>query len=301
MKPMQRGVAIVLAMAVVALAALTATAIVASLGTWSTRLALASDHAQAQALVAAGVDWARALLSDDMRTSNVDYLGEPWSLRLSPVAVDNGSLQGQIVDEQGKFNLNGIASNGTIDQAQLDRFRNLLSILRLPVSLADHLANWIAAPSAATRQDDQYYLGLKPPYLAAHRLLSDVDELAQVRGFDAGVRARLDPFATALPRGTAVNVNTASPEVIAAIVEGLDLAAARALVAQRDRFYFRNLSDFLDKLPPTATPPEGGIAVSTSYFQASVRVNVGRARASGTALLERESSGWSTIVWRKFL
>ena len=48
-------------------------------------------------------------------------------------------------------------------------------------------------------------------------------ELALVRGFDDGVRARLRPFVTALPRFTAVNANTASPEVLAAVVEGLGL------------------------------------------------------------------------------
>src|ERR1700681_3797411 len=75
MRAGQKGVAIVLAMGVVALAAMAAAAIIVSQGTWSRQNELTSDHVQAQALVNAGVDWARAVLSDDRRSSSVDHLG----------------------------------------------------------------------------------------------------------------------------------------------------------------------------------------------------------------------------------
>ncbi|MFH1603372.1 MAG: type II secretion system minor pseudopilin GspK, partial [Pseudomonadota bacterium] len=68
--------AIVLAMGVVALAALSATAILVSQSTWARQVELTTDHIQAQAVLQAGADWARALLSDDRRVSNVDHLGE---------------------------------------------------------------------------------------------------------------------------------------------------------------------------------------------------------------------------------
>ncbi len=56
----QRGVAVVLAMGVVALAAIAAAAMLASQSTWSRHAELSAEHVQAQALVRAGVDWARA-------------------------------------------------------------------------------------------------------------------------------------------------------------------------------------------------------------------------------------------------
>ena len=85
MRARQRGVAIVLAMGVVALAAMAATAIMVTQSTWARRSELTSDHVQAQLIIKAGVDWARAVLSDDRRASNVDHLGEPWALRLPPM------------------------------------------------------------------------------------------------------------------------------------------------------------------------------------------------------------------------
>jgi general secretion pathway protein K len=299
----QRGVAVVLAMGVVALAAIAAAAMLASQSTWSRLAELGSEHVQAQALVRAGVDWARALLSDDRRRSSVDHLGEPWALRLPPVPVDNGELAGQIDDQQGAFNLNNLVRNGAVSPAHLAQFRRLLQILGLPDALAGALADWLDADNEPQPQDgaeDGYYQAQQPPYLAANRALTDVAELAVVRGFDEAVRARLRPFVTALPRFTAVNANTASPEVLAAVVEGLGLDGARALVAQRERAYFRNWSDFFNQLPPGLIVPTENISVSSDYFLASVRVSIGGAQARGTALLAREQAGWPAVVWRKF-
>ena len=304
MRAGQRGVAVVLAMGVVALAAMAATAIMVSQSTWSRQSELTANHVQAQILVQAGVDWARAVLSDDRRSSNVDHLGEPWALRLPPVAFENGELTGYIEDQQGAFNLNNLVQDGKVNLAQLARFRRLLSLLGLPITLGDALADWIDAdsePQPRGGAEDGYYLALDPPYLAANRPLTDVAELALVRGFDDSVRARLRPFVTALPQSTAVNVNTTSPEVLAAVVEGLNLDGARALAAQRDRAYFRDRADFARRLPRGAVVAEDAITVTSDYFVATLRVTIGDAEARGTALLAREDARWPAIVWRKNL
>ena len=275
MRTRQQGVAVVLAMGVVALAAIAAAAMLASQSTWSRHAELSAEHAQAQALVHAGVDWSRALLYDDRRLSSVDHLGEPWAMRLPPVPVDNGELAGQINDQQAAFNLNNVFSGGKQSPPQVLQLRRLLQILGLPDALAD-------------------------AYVATGRPLIDPAELALIPGFDAAARARLRPFVTALPRFTAVNVNTASPEVLAAVVEGLDLDAARELVAQRERAYFRNRSEFLAQLPAGAVAGGNDVATSSEFFQAGMRVTIGAAQARGSALLERGSSGWPTVVWRKY-
>jgi general secretion pathway protein K len=275
MRAAQRGVAIVLAMGVVALAAIAAAAMLASQSTWSRHAELGGEHAQAQALVQAGVDWARAVLSDDRRASSVDHLGELWAQRVPPVPVENGELSGQIDDQQGAFNLNNVFRGGKASPAHVLQLRRLLEILGLPDALADS-------------------------FLAPGRPIIDTAELALLPGFDATVRARLRPFVTALPRFTALNVNTASPEVLAAVVRDLDLDDARALTAQRSRAYFRNLSEFLVQLPPGAAVEGNDITTASQYFIASVRVSVGDAQARGSALLAREGPGWPAVVWRKY-
>ncbi|MBI4293782.1 MAG: type II secretion system minor pseudopilin GspK [Betaproteobacteria bacterium] len=300
----EKGVAIVLAMGVAALAAMAATAILVTQSTWARHRELNSDHAQAQAIVGAGLDWVRAILSDDRRASNVDHLGEPWALRLPPVPVENGELAGFIEDQQGRFNLNNLVTGGKVSPAHLAQFQRLLSILELPLSLAGALADWIDEDSESQPLDgaeNDYYLALDPPYLAANRPLIDVAELALVRGFDDSVRARLRLFVTALPRLTPVNVNTAPPEVLAGIVKGLDLDRARELAAQRDRIYFGSADDFVRRAPGGVEVSPENITVRSDYFRVSMRVTIGQSVAQGAALLVRDNTGWPSVIWRKYL
>ena len=305
MRTRQLGVAIVLAMGVVALAAMAATAMMITQSTWSRESELTADHVQAQTLVLAGVDWARAVLSDDRRLGNIDHLGEPWALRLPPMSVETGELAGYIEDQQGLFNLNNLVKGGKVNVVQLGHFQRLLSLLDLPAALSGTLVDWIDADSEPQPQggaEDAVYLALQPPYLAANRPLTDLSELALVRGFDDGVRARLRPFVSALPAFTAVNVNTAPPEVLAAVIDGLGLDGARELIAQRDRAYFRDSNDLIRHLPQGVLVAVENISFGSDYFMTTLRVTIGSAQARGTALLARGAVGsWPAIVWRKAL
>jgi general secretion pathway protein K len=301
MRVAERGVAIVLAMGVVAMAAMAATAIMISQSTWSRATELTADHVQGQLLIQAGADWSRALLAYDRRSNNVDHLGEPWAMRLPAMPVENGELTGYIEDQHSHFNVNNIVKDGKLNVAQYEIFKRLLAILKLPPALADTLVDWVDADNETQPQgaEDAYYLALDPPYLAANRPLLDVDELALVSGFNENVRARLRPFVTALPRFTAVNPNTATPEVLAAVIDGLGLDGARNMVARRERAYFRSFEDFYKQLPRGLNVPSENITVSSDYFVATLRVTMGGAQARGTALLARSSDLWPAIIWTK--
>ena len=304
MKAAQRGVAVVLAMSVVALATMAATAIIIPQSIWMRQNQLTNEHVQAQVMVQAGVDWVRAVLSDDRRLSNVDHLGEAWALRMPVMPIEKGELAGHIDDQQGMFNLNNLVQDGKISATHLVRFKRLLAFLSLPPALADALVDWMDADSAPQPQggaEDEYYLGLTPPYLASNRPLTDMTELALVRGFDSAVRARLRPFVTALPRFTPINVNTAPPEVLAAVIEGLGINGARTLVEQRQRAYFRDDADFLNRLPEGAVAEDSDVSISSDYFMATLRVTRGEAQAQGMVLLARVDAGWPIIIWRKYL
>ena len=270
----QKGVAIVLAMSVVAFAALAAMAMVVSQSTWSRHLELGNNHTQALLISRGGLDWARAVLSDDSRAGNVDYLAEPWAIKLPSIPVENGSLSGDIEDQQGKFNLNNIIKDGKSNPSQLAILQRLLTTLALPPELADSLT--------------------------AHGSLRDVAELVLVSGFDNSVRARLRPYVTALPRFTAVNVNTATPEVISAIVEGLSLDDARGITAQRERSFFRTPADFFNLLPRNLVVANENISVNSNYFIVSMVSNIHEAQAKGSALLARNGTAWPTIIWSRF-
>ena len=73
MRGRQQGFALLIAIGVVALATVTAVALVATLGGWVKRSELQTQQSQATELARAGVEWARSMLFEDRRLSDVHY------------------------------------------------------------------------------------------------------------------------------------------------------------------------------------------------------------------------------------
>ena len=72
--------------------------------------------------------------------------------------------------------------------------------------------------------------GITPPYFAANTAVTTPSELMAVQGFDREAYTALAPYVAALPRGTEVNVNTASNVVLASLSDDISLSLADSLI-----------------------------------------------------------------------
>lgn len=299
----QRGIAVITAILVVALVASAASFMAWQQQLWVRQVENLNAQAQSRAVVLAALQWARSALAQDARDNQVDHLDEGWAQPLTPLPVEGGELAGSVADQQGLFNLNSVVRDGKTSATDLAVFRRLLELLDLPPDLANAVVDWIdpdgevSYPGGA---EDMDYLGLEPPYRAGNRMLTTVDGLARVKGFDAETLARLRPFVTALPAPTQVNVNTAPAEVLAAAVGDLALDQARALVDARAGQHFKDLADFRARLPKSVTQVnETVLTVGSRYFLVSGHARFGRAKVGYAALLERTSTAWPKLVWQR--
>ncbi len=297
----QRGAAVLVAMLVVAMAALAASGFVFRAQAEWRRLENLTRQDQAHLVLRAAERWCAAVLLDDARQSSVDHRGEAWATQLPPVEAEGYKVAGRMLDQDGLFNLNNLVHDGVADAPQLRVFTRLLAHLKLPETLAATLVDWMDAdeePQNPDSAESAYYAARPTPYRAANRPLVHLNELLRVRGFDRHVLDVLRPFVTPLPGRTPVNVNTAPPEVLAALVQGLSLNDAYAVVAKRERAYYRNLQDFLQALPPGLNAPGGLLAVSSSYFLVEARIDHERLSLGSRALIQRLGSNPPTLVWR---
>jgi general secretion pathway protein K len=208
-------------------------------------------------------------------------------------------VQGTIVDQQGLFNLNNLVSNGVVSMPDLARFQRLLAALGLPQELGSTLVDWMDANSEtmANGAEDEYYMNLDKPYRCANRPLSDIGELFWIKGFNADMIQRLQPFVSVLPEsGTAVNVNFAPPEVLMAVLPGMTLQDARQLALQIKSTPFINLADFLQRLPKNVSQDSTMLlSVSSQYFMVTGYATQGDGASSAHALLHRNGI-WATQV-----
>jgi general secretion pathway protein K len=297
----QGGAAVIVAMLVVALAAMAASSFMFRSHVEWRRLENLTRLDQARWVLRAAEQWGAAVLRDDARLSSVDHLGEVWAMQLPPVEAEGYQVSGRMEEQDGRFNLNNLVADGKVSNGQLLIFARLLRILRLPENLAVAVADWLDeddSPLNENSVESAYYAGLSPPYRAANRPLVTVNELLSVKGFDRNVLAALRPFVTALPSWSTVNVNTARPEVLAAIMDGLGLAEAYAMVAKRERIYYRNVQDFQQALPSSISPPAGMISVSSQYFIVQARIRHEHLAIGSQALFRRQGQGSPTFIWR---
>jgi general secretion pathway protein K len=183
--------------------------------------------------------------------------------------------------------------------ANLQILQRLLQVLRLDPQLANAVADWIDPDSEARAggAEDIDYLNLNPPYRAANRPMASVDELRLVRGFDAQTVRALLPYVTVLPvAANIINVNTASPVVLAALT-GIDLQTAERIVKERVGTPFNTAAAFNSKLAPLAAP--AGIDVKSAYFLVTLDTSIGRHERHSEALLQRDASRSTTVLWHR--
>jgi type II secretory pathway component PulK len=94
-----------------------------------------------------------------------------------------------------------------------------------PRELARNLIDWMDADDTRVvgGGEDDYYLGLDPPYRPPNGPLTSVEEIGLVEGFDVQLVEALRRYVTVFPiiEGRGVNLNTAPPHVLALIWFGV--------------------------------------------------------------------------------
>ena len=296
-----RGAAVILAMLLAALAAAIAVTLFSDQQRWTRAVLQRRDQVQAQALVIAGVQWAQQILHADGRVKPVDHLGEAWAAALPPIPLENGEIRGAISDATARLNVNALG--GAADDVERERIERLFAQRGGPVNAVDAIADWIDADAVVRPggAEDAAYGEQPVPGLAANAPVVRVAELSAVLGVSLPSLTAVSPFLAALPAGTPLNVNTAPPEVLAALFKDARSDAVAALVAARAQRAFSSVADFRSRLPAGLTlSGETSLAVRSDFFYVSVEARQGTTIARARALVRRGGPGraWPTIVWQ---
>jgi len=287
----ERGAALLTAMVIVTLVATLAAAMVWQ--QWRAVQAEATERARIQAawILVGALDWSRLILREDARAGGPDHLGEPWAVPLAEarlssfLAVDKDNtddapeafLSGTITDAQARYNLRNLfqEQEDKVIPAELAILKRLCEAAGVADDVADRLASALAAANLG--QGD------------AALMPESVAQLAWL-GFDADTRKRLAPYVVLLPTRTPVNINTASSEVIAAAVDGLQRGDAEQLVQVRQRTPFRSLAQAQATLPQGITLEPNRVSTTTRYFEVRGRLRLDDRVLVEQSLLERRGA-----------
>lgn len=260
----QRGAALVTTLLIVALITITVTSMATRQQLSIQKASNRQVQSQLHNLASAGEQFAVAVLNRDRREAdrnNSDSTEDYWAESLPPVPVDGATVEGCVIDLQGKFNLNNLVDiEGNTDQLEFEALQRLLRVLTIDSLKAESILDWIDPNIDATGTDgaeDDFYTGQTPAYRAANGPMVSPTELLLVKGFRVTDEGGLDdydtllPHISTLPTGSAINVNTASAPVLASLADYMIELSDELKVVDDD--YWENYPDC----------PEGGGLLDT--------------------------------------
>ncbi|HEX6637412.1 MAG TPA: type II secretion system minor pseudopilin GspK [Steroidobacteraceae bacterium] len=300
----QRGIALLVAIVMFAIATTVAAAITYDKAMAARRAAATFTLEQAlQAGMAAEALAAIALEDDARHTQTV--LSREWAQPLPPTEIEGTAVvvAGQIEDLSGRFNLNSVVAwdgnqNALVrDQRQVEVFENLLRALDIDPSYAELLVDWLdsdTTPQLSGGGEDTLYLTQTPPYRPPNTLITHPSELLALPKFGAENYAKIAPYVTALPWYVVVNACTASGLVLDMNNnDGQDQWRAAPLDAMRkngcgtDKSTIR--ASFSD--PNKWGPADAHYVERSDWFRLRTNVRIGTAEFVLYSVLYREPTG----------
>lgn len=279
---------------------------------------------------------AAQVLATDGVDSQLDHLQEAWATQLPPFPTDDGWLEVQLLDAQGLYNINNLTVKSAyqddlsappdqrFSEQQKQFIRLLQSFADYPLSeaqaieITEAVIDWVDEddqPAGPGGAESLYYSAEPLALNAANQFVADVSELALVRHISPALLMRLQPLLTALPAPTALNINTAPPQVLAAINATQELAAlpvdsVTALAQYRAQTFFSETAELAtvpvlqgigDKVAlneSQGSDEEGQsrpYGVASEYFIVYASATIGERTRYMEALLFRDENGVRTL------
>ena len=313
-RPGQNGIALITAILVVAIAALASTALLVSANLAIHRTTALRDTEQGGWLARGVESWVLGILKQDAEDNDHDGLDEAWAQPVDYLPVDQGFVRGQVMDAQGRFNLNNLAvANTTLYQEQFARLLESLDSAALPQVLVANIRDWIdpdQTPTPPSGAEDSVYLNRPLPYRTADAPFASVTELLAVDGVTAELYKALmtqcpivpdgppRPCITALrgAQATDINVNTASERILQTLSNPPpDPAALQQFLRERVEQPDKDKNTFMQRniYAGAVTPP---IAVSSKHFLLQGEVVVGSSRVALYSLILRPDPGTPLVL-----
>lgn len=299
----QRGIALLTAILVLTLAVIAATSIAANHHLSIRRTENVIFGSQVWSYLHGGEAWAKVVLARDLDDENsYDHVSEAWATELPALPLPGGYISGKIEDEQAKINVNNLITAGEIDPLTRTRLETLFTLREHDPTIVQAIIDWIdpnveaIPPSGA---EDDYYTGLEYPYLTANQTMQHISELRLVKGITQEIFDDISIFLTALPSNTAVNINTARADVIAAVIPDLGIANAKDIVEERNGAAFESIQEFAaNPLLQGLTIQLQALSTESSYFSLNSEVKIGNSFIKNRSILNRVNSNSINVVSR---
>ena len=323
----QRGVALLIAILLVAFGTIIAAAMAYDNAMTARRAAATFEFDQAL-LVAEGGESLAAYALQQTFKENPTFIGpgQPWTTPVQPSEVTPGvTLEPSLEDLQGRFNINDLVltDGNQPNTAAIAAFQRLLTMLNLDPKLTDYVVDWIDKNTEPMNDgaEDSVYMEMDPPYRTPNLPITSTSELLAMPGVTRAEFDTLAPYIVALPIGVQINTCDALPLVLDALTGHQQWSSLSAKEFQQDRSAsggcFPTPADVVTAAGNVATGQPGGtpaqgigsnpqqsisslLTQKSNWFRLTSYVTVGTAEFSVYTLLYWDSTGMVRPELRSF-
>lgn len=236
----ERGAVLIMALLIVALVAGLAVSYASQMQLVHARAFNRFYGAQQEVYTDSMIEFAKALLKEDRKNGQTDYLEEDWAFAGGiGFPVEGGYLQGEFYDAQAKLNLNSLASPIKVKPDPLDperfseaqrRFIRFLQTfdgsnqpkdstepalvidLNMAVAMTEALVDWLDpddSPSGYGGAESLQYQQGSITWVPPNGPLESLEELKLIQHFTPEIFDAIRPFLVVLPSdGAGLNINT---------------------------------------------------------------------------------------------
>ena len=319
----QRGIALLATMLAVALMTLLVVEFTTSAALGYRSAANQADELRAYYLARSGIQVGVAILEQSALanlaqgnaqagSARYDSLNQPWARPMPPIPVDGGLVAESRVDEDRKINVNLYLNSKTHqpDPIWAPIIVRLLGNLQISPDLLPILTDWLDPDSIESEggAEADYYLRLAPPYEPRNAPIPTIYDLRVLKGMDDATFFKLSRYLTAVTAQGKVNINTASPEVLAALTPELenDQSLVEAIVKTREVEPFAVITDLKNRVSGL---PETPAFLTLLTTQSSCFTITGDGAFAGTrkriyatfkrGTIQRDSVSFSLMAWHE--
>ena len=245
----QRGVALLTILLLVVSITVVAGAMLASQKIAIRRSGLLFDQNQLLQDIDAGQQLAVTMIRADANLNDTDSAQDIWAKPIPPYTLGTHSIGIEMRDEASRFNINNLYQNGTVDSNALAVFQRLLTQLNLAPDIAIAVLDYQDADSEVYQDggDESTVYNQQSNSLVDNDLpnqrLVNIDQLQNVKGINAEVLAVLRPYITVVPHYLPINMNTASPVLLAALMDGATSQQMQTIVDLREKQVFESIDE----------------------------------------------------------
>lgn len=296
----ERGVALISAVLVVALAVVLVAALLDRGESTRARARNTLRAEQGWQLMLGLEGWAATALRHDSERGDTDSRNDIWAQPMPPLDLPEARIEGRMRELGGCFNLNRLHHDGQDDAIAIMRFERLLRVLKLDVAISAQARDWIDADGVpnAGGAEDLALQARRPPYRAANRPFAHVSELRLLPAVDARAYDILLPHVCALPATTPMNLNTISVELWRSLDEAIGTREAQRLARDGRANYadFERLRAEFEQLGLVPLPPDPMLALSSQYFVVEAEILADGIPFLFSSLLQRRPEGIRVVA-----